>query len=315
MTTCDQHPGMKAEIIVDYEPLQEYDDDEAEPGVVSKYVEAASGKEFAIKFTFTRPFPTQHGVEIKVSVDGEPDRVLAYSPEELCKAEGHYKRGVGFQKDGQFYRQNYRFTALNIVEEADGLSNVTDLRKDLLSKGSIKLEYRFIANIHTSDEPRRYKPASALSTMGAIPEKALKGDARSHQATLSEPRRARARKPLVNYNYVNREPFTTIVFKYRSLTALKALRIIDEDEEDPTLVEDRAEDAMTPAQLREVLRLARRREAEASQQLKQERSGARTIKRERAETFNHEDDDDEVTIVESRSRKRPRGEPEVIILD
>jgi hypothetical protein len=83
------------------------------------------------------------------------------------------------------------------------------------------------------------------------------------------------------------------------------------------------EDEMTPDQLREALRLARRvrtklltpaillnylqREAEASQRVKQE-----SVKRERVELV---DDDDEVTVVESRSSKRPRGEPEVIVLD
>ena len=114
MAICDQYPGLKAEVVVDRQPLQEYADDEAEPGTISKYVEAASGKEFAMRFTFADPFPTQHGVEIRVSVDGEQSRVLSYGPEELYNAEGHHKRGVGFQKDGQWYRQNYRFTALNI---------------------------------------------------------------------------------------------------------------------------------------------------------------------------------------------------------
>jgi hypothetical protein len=114
MTLFDQYPGLKAEIIVDYRPLQEYNDDEADSGVISKYVEAASGKEFTMRFTFNRPFPTQHGVEIRVIVDGGQSRVLSYSPEELYKPGGHHKRGVGFQKDGQWYRQNYRFTALNI---------------------------------------------------------------------------------------------------------------------------------------------------------------------------------------------------------
>ena len=115
MAICDDHPGLKAQIVVDATPLQEYDD-EAGPNAISKYVEALSGKDFALKFTFTHPFPIQHGVEIRVSVDGEQSRVLSYEPEELYNPEGHFKRGVGFQKDGQWYRQNYRFTALNIGE-------------------------------------------------------------------------------------------------------------------------------------------------------------------------------------------------------
>lgn len=50
--------------------------------------------------------------------------------------------------------------------------------------------------------------------------------------------------------------------------------------------------------------------------IKQEAHASRRVKRERTEIATLADDDnDEVTIVESRSRKRPRGEPEVIVLD
>jgi hypothetical protein len=114
MVTFNDHPGLNVQVVVNNRALQEYDDDEAGQGAISKYIEAVSGKEFALKFTFTRPFPTQHGVEIRVSVDGEGDRILTHTPDELHKAEGHFKRGVGFHKDGQWYRQNYCFTALNI---------------------------------------------------------------------------------------------------------------------------------------------------------------------------------------------------------
>jgi hypothetical protein len=258
MTVCDQYPGLTAEIVVDHRPLKEYEDDEAEPGAISRYVEAASGKEFSMRFTFTRPFPTEHGVEICVSVDGEQSRVLSYSPEELYRPEGHYKRGVGFQKDGQWYRQNYRFTALNIgkmmninmiqpadaleVEEADGSSDVADLRNDLQSKGSIKMEFRFITNMRDSNRPHTNTNIAILPVMGNIPEKALKGDARSHQATyvrvsglidmklnkhsLGKPRLARERKPRMKYTYVNQQPFATMHFKYRSLGKLRSIIFI-----------------------------------------------------------------------------------------
>jgi hypothetical protein len=199
MVTFDDHPGLSVQVVVNKRPLQEYDDDEAGQGIASKYVEAVSGKEFALKFAFTRPFPTNHGVEIRVCVDGEGSRVLTYTTEELYKAEGHYKRGVGFHKDGQWYRQNYCFTALNIgtnphaskassadccvVEEVERPTKVADLRKNLDAKGSIKLEFRFITKMRESDRAPMRKQVDMLSSMGAIPEKALKGDARSHQAT------------------------------------------------------------------------------------------------------------------------------------
>jgi hypothetical protein len=50
--------------------------------------------------------------------------------------------------------------------------------------------------------------------------------------------------------------------------------------------------------------------------VKQETHASRRVKRERTETAALADEnDDEVIIVESRCRKRPRGEPEVIVLD
>jgi hypothetical protein len=42
---------------------------------------------------------------------------------------------------------------------------------------------------------------------------------------------------------------------------------------------------------------------------------AHSVKREYADIVHQGDEDDEITVIESRSRKRPRGEPEVIVLD
>ena len=77
--------------------------------------------------------------------------------------------------------------------------NIDDLRKEVTLKGCIEVSYRWITNFTTrttptnssnvektatsEDEgPRRPMPRRQLPMIGAIPEKALKGDARSHQA-------------------------------------------------------------------------------------------------------------------------------------
>jgi hypothetical protein len=54
---------------------------------------------------------------------------------------------------------------------------------------------------------------------------------------------------------------------------------------------------------------------EESRIVKEECNMAHSVKREYADIVNQGDEDDEITIIESRSRKRPRGEPEVIVLD
>jgi hypothetical protein len=101
MAICDDYPGLKVEVLVDSRPLTEYDDDEATPRTISKYIEGRSGKEFALRITFAHPFPTKYGVETRVSIDGGKPRILSREPTKLYNPEGHYKLGVGFQKDGQ----------------------------------------------------------------------------------------------------------------------------------------------------------------------------------------------------------------------
>jgi hypothetical protein len=69
------------------------------------------------------------------------------------------------------------------VEEVDGAPSAADLRTDLESKGNIHVSFRYITNFRPSENQHNFAQTNMLRTMGAIPEKALKGDARSHQAT------------------------------------------------------------------------------------------------------------------------------------
>ncbi len=117
------------------------------------------------------------------------------------------------------------------------------------------------------------------------------------------------------------------------LAALKALRIItDEDSDadaDPVPLEERPEDQMTAEELRETVRRMRRvrrvqvtkstvlicwQREEENRPVKQEGTAEPRVKREREIEVGNGDDDDEVTIVETR-QKRPRGDPEVIVLE
>jgi hypothetical protein len=129
MAICDDHPGLRAEIVVDGQALKEYDDEEAAPNTITKYIEASSGKCFAMKMSFDPPFPTRYGVEVRVSVDGASGRKISYAPDQLYTPAGHVKSGVSFQENGRWFRQNYCFTALNIGEMScalyDGLLLLT----------------------------------------------------------------------------------------------------------------------------------------------------------------------------------------------
>jgi len=65
----------------------------------------------------------------------------------------------------------------------DRSANIAELRKDVWATGSIEVSFKYVTNIRrvpvAADSYR--KQLEELTPLGAIPEKALKGDARSHQ--------------------------------------------------------------------------------------------------------------------------------------
>jgi hypothetical protein len=65
---------LKVEAIVDGEPLREYEDsDEHESAkMLTRYVEAKTGKHFGLRFMFTtRAFPDGKDVAVEVYLDGK----------------------------------------------------------------------------------------------------------------------------------------------------------------------------------------------------------------------------------------------------
>ena len=84
-------PGLKVEVVVHRLPLQEYDDEDdqnAASHVTTKYIEAQSDKDFALRFAFAYPFPLQYDVEVRIYIDGAKAHVLKCQPHKLYQAEG-----------------------------------------------------------------------------------------------------------------------------------------------------------------------------------------------------------------------------------
>jgi hypothetical protein len=75
MAICDDVHGLQSEVLVNGQPLREYEDDEAEPNTTSKYIEESSDGESILRWKFSHPFPVQYGVEARMQVDGEQRRV------------------------------------------------------------------------------------------------------------------------------------------------------------------------------------------------------------------------------------------------
>jgi hypothetical protein len=116
MAVLQDCPGLRVEVYVDKAPLQEYSDDEQEqtPKSVTKYIESQSGKRFYIKYFFAPPFPLQHGVEVRIFIDGEVMQKSYIAVADLHRPKGYCLSGSCYLQDGEWYVQNYCFTALNI---------------------------------------------------------------------------------------------------------------------------------------------------------------------------------------------------------
>jgi hypothetical protein len=91
MAILDDVPGLKVEVHVDGSALKEYDDDDGipQPKRVTKYIEAVTGASLKIKHHFTKPFPTNHGVTVRVRLDGQIVRKPIYRAHSLLNDQEH----------------------------------------------------------------------------------------------------------------------------------------------------------------------------------------------------------------------------------
>ena len=89
MAVLDECPGLKVDIAVNNLPLQEWDDEEeSSPGTVTKYVEAQSGAEFEIRWSFSTPFSDEYGVQATILVDDEPGQTMSVESKDLFRLGG-----------------------------------------------------------------------------------------------------------------------------------------------------------------------------------------------------------------------------------
>ena len=70
MAVLDSVPGLEVQILVDDEPLDEFEDTDhpATPDTVTKYIAAETGKQFELRYAFDQT-PTDEGVLCQVSTD------------------------------------------------------------------------------------------------------------------------------------------------------------------------------------------------------------------------------------------------------
>jgi hypothetical protein len=203
MVTNPKYPGLEVAITVDNQPLREYDDDNHEDptsNTITKYVEAKTGASFAVTVNFKPSFSAAHGVLIRISVDGEP--LFRWHLARKSLSSRSLKGDcIRWQENGKWVEQKLCFSELNIgnyskarvliaiyshiltVEEAQGSApDSTALRDALSKKGLITISLQFIKKIRVVRSRRGSGRSTEYIALENVPEKALKGEALSHQA-------------------------------------------------------------------------------------------------------------------------------------
>jgi hypothetical protein len=114
-------PGVNVEILVDGQPLQEYDEiDECPvaPNTAIKYIEARSEAEFAVKVRIDHDFPFPAGdIEVKTILDQQHTARKILEVRKLFNPVGMliegYKARIGYGTDVLY---KFRFVALDLGE-------------------------------------------------------------------------------------------------------------------------------------------------------------------------------------------------------
>ena len=111
-------PGVEVQIVVNGDPLQEYQDRDADiaPKAAECYVEAHSNAQYEIHYSFQAPFPGNRPVSMKVSVDGKDLDEPMIRPSELFDPKGHTSYGPVSQQAMRWVEQNYSFSEIDISE-------------------------------------------------------------------------------------------------------------------------------------------------------------------------------------------------------
>jgi hypothetical protein len=114
MAVLPSCPGLKVEVIVNGEPITEYDDNEADQpnelgaNATSTYIEAASGAKYAIRVTFSDGFQRKYTVKAAAHIDGVLVHAVIMQKKHLLEhvrdlsAKSERRAGRWSQSDFQF---------------------------------------------------------------------------------------------------------------------------------------------------------------------------------------------------------------------
>ncbi|KAF2872366.1 hypothetical protein BDV95DRAFT_661569 [Massariosphaeria phaeospora] len=192
-------PGLEVKIVVDGEPLKEYEDDGTPaPKSVTKYIEAVSDAKFEINYAFNKDYPHAYDVRVVVKLDGQQvdDSLDPYST--LFRDGGHTVSGATSCLDGKWFMADFRFSQLTIdppttfiqplrrtyffADTDSGRHIDKRLSKKLSTAGEISIAFQHIKNIRASRSSGKDIRIRNTSQIGNVPEKAVQVSGLSHYA-------------------------------------------------------------------------------------------------------------------------------------
>ncbi|KAL9617164.1 MAG: hypothetical protein Q9160_008018 [Pyrenula sp. 1 TL-2023] len=176
----------EAQILIDDIPVEEYTDDQstsaAATNEVVRYIEAESDVTFAVSFKILPNFIFDCDfVSWRITIDGKPviepiDFRSKYDPT-LGLREVRRHAECMEKNTGDWKKYAFQFSSLETREMAPR-DHEQDLKAKYAGLGAVQLSVRRFGNCRK--EPRVVNYSSKLKTIGAVPEKAMKGQAVSH---------------------------------------------------------------------------------------------------------------------------------------
>ncbi|OJD40029.1 uncharacterized protein BKCO1_200017 [Diplodia corticola] len=310
MVVLERLPGLEVEVHVNGQPAAELESSDLpdEHRQATRYIEAVSGAEFHVQWTFNAADFKYRNYAINgiVYVDGKYADGRIFRPDAVKHKDSFTVKmsGVWKKEKGRFVERPMMFSDI-MMDEAGQSAAIKGLKEklDLLGEITVKL-YRGRAIPSHGEGSRK-----AFSTIDKVPERALKGRAVSHQASLGKARHSGAwitwDFEYEDYENGKRHPFAIFTFRYRSRRALQAECIIPRTPT-PVPLEERPIEELTPEELRELVRRQREREAAqlvVKQELKRERESSSMFT---LPSVSSDMMDSDMEINDGPSRKRQR---------
>ncbi|PVH81465.1 hypothetical protein DL98DRAFT_624143 [Cadophora sp. DSE1049] len=257
MAVLDIVDGLTAEVLINGEPAHEYDDpDEIEvehknnairryqiKHTVSKYIESESGQKFSIQMTVGRPLGHAKMAHPKLTMDIEVDGIHAWTM--ICDRPWFNKHPDGAKwtdvlsgpKNGKGHGCTTRdFSFLKIqTNKCSDITKSTVIKSEterMKKKGTIVIKV-YNANAGKAGGPQVTIPRKdgfLEKSEAKVSEKAVKGTAKSHAATLGKSKKT-PRGPVFCCEKKDGEDWPVAIFKfiYRDLDALQQMHIIPRD--------------------------------------------------------------------------------------